>query len=176
MPHRGYIDRKKENVIFTLLYLSDPLSDCNQIATELPASQGSLHIKFEGNCSSHFRDTSCQSFDFFLHFFLLGFYFFVFSHNCKNRHKKQTRTLIALKFGTQKGSPKSNPCIKFGANPINGSGVMTDYSSKTRSICCHAYRVNYSMEWIENCYLDGVTIVGVPFGSLKGIEKKIMEI
>ena len=26
MSHRGYIDRKKENVIFTPLYLSDPLS------------------------------------------------------------------------------------------------------------------------------------------------------
>ena len=31
-PHRGgYIDRKKENVIFTPLYLSDPLSNCKQI-------------------------------------------------------------------------------------------------------------------------------------------------
>ena len=30
VPHRGYIDRKKENVIFTLLYFGDPLSDWNQ--------------------------------------------------------------------------------------------------------------------------------------------------
>ena len=30
-PHLGYIGRKKENVIFTPLYLGDPLSDCNQI-------------------------------------------------------------------------------------------------------------------------------------------------
>ena len=28
--HHGYIDRKKENVIFTPLYLGDPLSDWNQ--------------------------------------------------------------------------------------------------------------------------------------------------
>ena len=28
------------------------------------------------------------------------------------------------------------------------------------------------MEWVENCYIDGVTIVGVPFGGLKGIEIK----
>ena len=28
----------------------------------------------------------------------------------------------------------------------------------------------------ENCYVDGVTIVGVPFGGLKGIEIKTMEI
>ena len=36
-----------------------------KFATELLASQGSLHTKFEGNHSSHFRDTTCQSFDFF---------------------------------------------------------------------------------------------------------------
>ena len=112
-----------------------------KFATELPASQGSLHSKFEGNRSSHFRDTSCQSFDFFLRFF-----FFVFLHTCKNCYKTQTRTLIALKLCTQNGSPKENPSIKFGANPMNGSGVMTDYSCKTRSICCHAYRVNRFME------------------------------
>ena len=34
-------------------------------ATQLPASQGSLHSKFEGNSSDHFRDTSRQSFVFF---------------------------------------------------------------------------------------------------------------
>ena len=30
-PHREYIDRKKENVIFTHLYLGDTSSDWNQI-------------------------------------------------------------------------------------------------------------------------------------------------
>ena len=30
-PHREYIDRKNENVIFTHLYLGDHLSDWNQI-------------------------------------------------------------------------------------------------------------------------------------------------
>ena len=114
-----------------------------KFATQFSASQGSLHSKFEGNRSSHFRDTSCQSFVFFLRFF---FFFFVFSHTCKNCYNKQTRTPIALKFGTQKGSPKANPSIKFGTNPMNGSGVMTDYSRKTRSVCCHAYRVNRFME------------------------------
>ena len=111
-------------------------------ATQLHASQGSLHSKFEGNRSSHFRDTSCQSFVFFLRFL----FFFIFSHTCTNCYNKQTRTPIALKFGTQKGSTKANPSIKFGTNPMNGSGVMTDYSRKTRSICCHAYRVNRFME------------------------------
>ena len=96
-----------------------------KFATEFPASQGSLHTKFEGNRSSHFRDTSCQRFVFF---------FFVFSHTCNNCYKTQSCTPIALKFGTQKGSPKANPSIKFGANPTNGSGVMTDYSRNTRSL------------------------------------------
>ena len=104
------------------------------------------------------------------------FFFFVFSHTCKNCYNKQTRTPIALTFGTQKGNPTANPSINFGTNPMNGSGVMTDYSRKTRSICCHAYRVNRFMEWVENCYVDGVTIVGVPFGGLKGIEIKTTEI
>ena len=108
-------------------------------ATQLPASQGSLHSKLEGNRSSHFRDTSCQSFVFFS-------FFFVFSHTCKNCYNKQTRTPIVLKFGTHKGSPTANPSIKFSINPMNGSGVITDYSRKTRSICCHAYRVNRFME------------------------------
>ena len=40
-----------------------------KIGTQLPASQGSLHSKFEGNRSSHFRDTSCQSFVFFFFVF-----------------------------------------------------------------------------------------------------------
>ena len=113
-----------------------------KFATELPAaSQGSLHSKFEGNRSSHFRHTRCQSFDFFSSFFI-----FVFSHTCKNCYKTQTRTPIALKFGTQKERPKTNASITFGANPMNDSRIMTDYSSKTRSICCHTYRVNRFME------------------------------
>ena len=45
------------------------------------------------------------------------------------------RAPITLKFSTQKGSPKVNSSIKFGANPMNGSGVMTNYSRKTRTIC-----------------------------------------
>ena len=113
-----------------------------KFATQLPASQGSLHSKCEGNRSSHFRDTSCQSVVFFFRFF----FFFIFSHTCKNCYNKQMRTPIALKFGTQKGNPTANSSIKFGTNPMNGSGVMTDYSRKTRSICCHAYRVNRFME------------------------------
>ena len=88
----------------------------------------------------------------------------------------QTRTPIALTFGTQKGSPNANPSFKCGANSINGLGSMTDYSRKIRLICCHTYRVNRFMELVKNCYVDGLTIIGVPFGGLKGIEIKTMEI
>ena len=99
---REYIDRKNENVIFTLFKTHGSVS-CGprsrraipvsiltgrtktsfshfcisvityligtKFATQLPASRGSLHSKFEGNRSSHFRDTSCQSFVFFSSFF-----------------------------------------------------------------------------------------------------------
>ena len=54
-------------------------------------------------------------------------------------------------------------------------GVITDYLPKIRSNFCHTYRVNPLEEQVENCYVDGVTIVGVPFGSLKRIELKTME-
>ena len=148
-----------------------PYSIRTKFATGLPANQGSIHTKFDGNRSSHFRDKNCQRFDFFLGFFL----FRVFAH-LQNCYKTRKRTPIALKFGTQKGSPKANPSIKFGANPMNGSGGMTDYSRKTRSICCHAYRVNRCMESVENCYVDRVAIAGVPFGGLKRIEIKSTEI
>ena len=114
-----------------------------KFATELLASQGSLHSKCEGNRSSHFRDTSCQSFDFFSSLFVSSSCFRTLVEIAK---KMQTSTPIALKFGTQKGSPKVNPSNTFGANPKNGSGVMTGYSRQTRSICCHAYRVNRFME------------------------------
>ena len=40
---------------------------------------------------------------------------------------------------------------------------MTNYSRKTISIFCHAYRVNRVMELVENRFMDRSTIVGVPF-------------
>ena len=172
-PHREYIDRKKENVIFILLYLSDHLSDWNQICYSVARQPGESTFQIWRKSLQPFPRYELPKFRFFSSFF---FFFFVFLHTCKNCYNKQTRALIAMKFGTQKGSPTANPSIKFGTNPMNGSGVMTDYLRKTRSICCHAYRVNRFMEWVENCYVDGVTIVGVPFGGFKRIEIKTMEI
>ena len=59
---------------------------------------------------------------------------------------------------------------------MNIYGVMTDDLRKIRSKICHAHRVNHLKEWAENCYVDGLTIVGVPFCGLKGIQLKAIEI
>ena len=40
VPHRKYIYRKKENVIFTPLYLCDPLSKWNQICYRVALQPG----------------------------------------------------------------------------------------------------------------------------------------
>ena len=86
------------------------------------------------------------------------------------------RTPIGPKFDTLEGLIKADLSTNFGRNPMNIHGVMTDYVRKIRSKVCHAYRVNPLEEWVENWYVDGVTIVGVPFCGLKGIEIKTMEI
>ena len=52
-----------------------------KFATDMPASYGSLHTKFEDNQSSHFRDTSEQNFVLISSFFF--FYFFI-SHTSQN--------------------------------------------------------------------------------------------
>ena len=62
----------KEKMSFSHFFISVihyPIG--TKFATELPASQGSLHTKFEGNRPSHFRDTSFQSFGFFFFVFLI---------------------------------------------------------------------------------------------------------
>ena len=59
---------------------------------------------------------------------------------------------------------------------MNIHGVITDYLRKIRSKVCHAYRVNPLEESVENRYVDGATIVGVPFCGLKRIRIKTMEI
>ena len=68
------------------------------------------------------------------------------------------RTWIGLKFGTLEGLIKADLSTNFGRNPMNIHGVMTDYVRKIRSKVLHAYRVNPLEEWVENLYVDGVTI------------------
>ena len=50
---------------------------------------------------------------------------------------------------------------------MNIHRVMIDYLHKIRLKVCHAYRVNPLEESVENRYVDGATIVGVPFCGLK---------
>ena len=145
------------------------------IGTKVPASKGSLHTKFEENRSSHFRDTSEQNFVLISSFFSSSTSS-SFRTLRKIRHKTRMRARIGLKFGTLKGLIKADLCTNFGRNPMNIHGVMTDYLRKIRSKVCHAYRVNSFEESVENCYVDGATIVGVPFCGLKGIGIKTTEI
>ena len=134
-PHREYINRKKENTIFTPVI---PYPIGTKFATEVPARLGSVHNKFEENRSRHFRDTSGKSF---------GVFFFAFSSTsfrtlCKICHKTRMRAPIRLKFGTLKGLITADLSTKFGRNPMNIHGVMTNYSRKIRLKVCHAHRVN----------------------------------
>ena len=86
------------------------------------------------------------------------------------------RARIGLTFGTLKGLITADLCTNFDRNPINIHGVITDYLRKIRSKVCHAYRVNSFEESVENSYVDGATIVGVPFCGLKEIGIKTTEI
>ena len=140
-----------------------------KFAREVPASKGSLHTKFEENRSDHFRDTNEQN-------FVLISSFSSTSSFRTIHHKTRMRARIGLQFGTLKGLIKADLCTNFGRNPMNIHGVMTDYLRKIRSKVCHAYRVNSFDESVENCYVDGATIVGVPFCGLKGIGIKTTEI
>ena len=143
-------------------------------AREVPASKGSLHTKFEENRSSHFRDTSEQNFVFISSFFSSSTSSFRTLR--KIPHKTRMRARIGLKFGTLKGLIKADLGTNFDRNPMNIYGVITDYLRKIRSEVCHAYRVNSFEESVENCYVDGATIVGVPFCGLKEIGIKTTEI
>ena len=107
-----------------------------KFATDVPASYGSLHTKFEENWSSHFRDTSEQN------VILISSFSSSFHTLRKFCHKTRMSTRIGLKFGTLEGLIKADLSTNFGRNPMNIHGVMTDYVRKIRSKVCHAYRVN----------------------------------
>ena len=113
-----------------------------KFATDVLASYGSLHTKFEETRSSHFRDTSEQ------HFVLISSFFSSTSFRTlrKIRHKTRIRAPIGLNFGTLEGTIKADLSTNFGRNPMNIHGVMTDYVHKIRSKVCHAYRVNHLEE------------------------------
>ena len=111
-----------------------------KFATEVPASYGSLHTKFEENQSSHFRDTSEQTFVSISSLF--SFSSSSFRTLRKICHKTRMRTRKGLKFGTLEGLSKADLSTSFGRNPMNIHGVMIDYLRKIRSKVCHAYRVN----------------------------------
>ena len=73
-------------------------------------------------------------------------------------------TSIYLKFKTLIGGLKANTSIKFGMNPINIRGVISDFMQKTKSSFSQAYRVNRFEEQFENRYVARLSIRVVPFG------------
>ena len=70
---REYINRKKETQFSHLCSSVIPYPIGTKFAREVPASKGSLHIKFEENRSSHFRDTSEHNFVLISFFFSSSF-------------------------------------------------------------------------------------------------------
>ena len=164
--------QEERNIIFTPLHLCDPLTDWNQICYRIAHKLGESTFQIWRKSLQPFQRYELPKFRFFYLFFI----FFDFCTLAKIAIKCKHILRSPINLAHRKGVQKANPSIKFGANPMNGSEFMTDYSRKIRSICCQVYRVNYFMEWVENCYVDGVTIVGVPFGRLKGIKIKTMEI
>ena len=115
-----------------------------KFATDVLASYGRLHTKFEENRSSHFRDTNEQNFILISSFFSSSTSSFLTLS--KIRHKTQMRAPIGLTCSTLEGPIKADLSTNFGRNPMNIHGVMTDYVRKIRSKVCHAYRVNHLEE------------------------------
>ena len=174
MPPVSILTGRKKTQFSHLCSSVIPYPIGTKFASEVPAIKGSLHTKFEENRSSHFRDTSEQKFVLISSFFSSSTSSFRTLR--KIRHKTRMRARIGLKFGTLKGLIKADLCTNCGRYPMNIHGVMTDYLRKIRSKVCHAYRVNSFEESVENCYVDGATIVGVPFCGLKRIGIKTTEI
>ena len=133
-----------------------PYSIGTKFATEVPARQGSLHTKFEENRSRQFRDTSNHNFILITSCCTL----------CKICHKTQMHAPIGLNVCSLKGLITADLSAKFGRNQLNIHRVMTNYSHKIRLKVCHTYRVNPLKEWVENCYVDGITITEVTFCGL----------
>ena len=69
-----------------------------KFVVEALAYKGRLYTKFEENHISHFWDMSEQ-----ISYFILCFFFFIFSHTWKNHSNSQTHIPIWLKFGTLVG-------------------------------------------------------------------------
>ena len=110
-----------------------------KFATDVPASYGSLHTKCDETRSSHFRDTSEQTFVLISSFFSSSTSFRTLR---KIRHKTRMRAPIGLNFGTLEGLIKADLSTNVGRNPMDIHQVMIDYSCKIRSKVCQACRVN----------------------------------
>ena len=115
-PHREYIITGRKKTQFSHLCSSViPYPIGTTFATDVSASYGSLHTKFEENRYSHFRDTSEQN------FVLISSFFSSSSSTSssfrtlrKIHHKTRMRAPIGLKFGTLEGLIKADFITNFG--------------------------------------------------------------
>ena len=67
-------------------------------------------------------------------------------------------------LGTRIGGLKVNTSINFWVNLINIEGVISDFTHKSKSNFCEAYKVNRFEEPAENQYVARLNIRGVPLG------------
>ena len=113
-PHREYIITGRKKTQFSHLCSSViPYPIGTTFATDVPASYGSLHTKFEENRYSHFRDTSEQNFVLISSFFSSSSTSSSFRTLRKIHHKTRMRAPIGLKFGTLEGLIKADLSTNF---------------------------------------------------------------
>ena len=74
------------------------------------------------------------------------------------------------------GSIKAHLSAKFGWNAINWQRIISDYSQKITSICCHSYRINRLWEEAENWCVNRLPIEPQTFCGLKEIGLKTTKI
>jgi len=82
----------------------------------------------------------------------------------RHAYNSSVRASIWLKFGTLIGDLKSNNSFKFGVNPINIQGVISDFMCNAKSNFYQTYRLNCFEEQTENGCVARLNIRGVPFG------------
>ena len=104
-----------------------------------------------------------------------SFFSSAFHTLCKNRYNSCIHALIWLKFGTRTriGGLKANTSINVW---VNVEGVISNFSHKSKSNFCQAYRVNCFEKQAENQYVARLNIRRVRFGGWKSVERETAEI
>ena len=126
-PHNGSILTRKTKSLFSRTCSSITSNLIYNVRRYPPLMGGHIPEKF----SNHYRDTSNQTSKKNLPFLLI-----TRLTKIAVLHKH-----IWLKFRTRIGDPKVNLRITFGANLISIPRIINDFTRKTKSNFCHAYRL-----------------------------------